>query len=187
MFLRASSIVITSYLLVTLSSYSFAHSSFLEKEFIAGETVELSLQIAHGCDGNPTRAVSIQMPNGPDLDPHFGEAVMRVKPKINTNWLIIKPEYGEVIPFESHGKIYNQDIRKITWKAGRLPSDFYEYFQFKVNLPLIPEGETEMKLYFPVTQKCTRQTKNEWIEIPIADEQLSKPSPYIIIRKAMDN
>ncbi len=187
MLLRTCFTVISSCLLLALSAYSFAHSSFLEKEFTEGEAVELSLQLPHGCEGNPTKSVTVQIPNGPDKDPHAGEAVMRVKPKLNHNWLIIKPKYGEVIPFESHGTVYYEDIRSITWKAGRLPNDFYEYFQFKVQLPLLPEGETEKNLYFPVIQKCTQQTENQWIEMPLADEKPSRPAPYIIIHKTRDH
>jgi len=180
MLLKTIPIIASSFLITVISSNAVAHSSFVEKEFIEGKTVELTLQVPHGCDGNPTKAVMIVMPNGPDKDPQFGEAVMRIKPKINKNWLIIKAEKGEVVAFESHGTIYNEDVRSITWKAGRLPNDFYEHFKFRVNLPYLPEGEDNKRLYFPVYQQCTHHTKNEWIEIPAYDgEHVSKPAPYI--------
>ena len=101
---------------------------------------------------------------------------------MNSNWKIIKSEKGEIIPFESHGKMYNEDVRSITWKGGRLPNDFYEYFQFRVKLPNLLEGEESKKLYFPVYQKCTHHTKNEWIEIPTYEgERMPRPAPYIKI------
>jgi len=182
MLLKTIPIIASSLLITVISSNAVAHSSFVEKEFVEGKTVELTLRVPHGCDGNPTKEIMVVMPNGPYKDPGLGEAVMGIKPKMNGNWNIVKSEKGEIIPFESHGTIYNEDVRSITWKGGRLPNDFYEHFQFRVKLPYLPEGVENKKLYFPVYQQCTHHTKNEWIEIPTYEgEHLSKPAPSINI------
>ena len=142
--------------LLLLPQLASAHSSFVQKEIVEGTSNYLTLQIPHGCGANPTKKVIIEMANGPEVDFAF----QRIKPVLS--WYKIKTEYGDVVPFESHG-LHTTDLREMVIGGISLPTNFVLKAEFRGKAPLLenlPEGD-EAKINLKVTQVCTNNEEKD--------------------------
>ena len=69
-----------------------------------------------------------------------------------------------VKPFDNYGRKVSEDVNRITWKGGKLPSNFYDEFVFQAKIAAQPG-----KLYFKVKQQC-EQGETNWADIPVAGQ-----------------
>jgi len=126
-----------------------AHSSIVEKEIIEGQRAYLTIQVPHGCHGNPTKKISINMPNTQDdLDSEW--AFTSVQPVLS--WYKIKTETDKM----------SEQVNAINISGITLPSAYVLKAEFRGRAPVLPHGVESQKLYFDIIQYCTDNTVSEW-------------------------
>ena len=156
--------------LTLLAGPVWAHVSANPGEVPAGESAVIAFRIAHGCDGSPTTAVSLQIP----------DTVAGVTPEFVPGWTIETTTGPLSEPVELHGEAVTEGTREITWSGGEAIPDG-TYFEFGVSMQLPDQpGET---LYFPVVQTC-ESGETAWIQVPEAGEDthdLETPAPAITL------
>lgn len=155
-----------------VSGPAFAHVTANPDTGTAGEYFETAFRVSHGCDGNPTIAVTVMFPKG----------VVSAKPQSKPGWLlsIKKKDLAKPVP-AGHGKMATEEFESITWSGVTLPDDQYDTFGLLMKLP-----EAVGTLWFPVIQQC-QGGKNKWIEIPGEGQNwhdLKSPAPFIKVQPA---
>lgn len=152
---------------------AFAHITLEKDEAKAGSTYKAVLRVPHGCDGKPTTAVRVQIPEG----------VIAAKPMPKAGWKLetVKGKYEK--SYDYYGTPLSEGVKEIVWSGGELPDEFYDEFVFR---GLLTDGLAagEM-LYFPVVQECG-EAAERWIEIPAKGqdpESLEFPAPGVKLTK----
>lgn len=154
------------------SSSAFAHVTLETGEAALGSTYKAVFRVPHGCEGAPTIAVRVQIPEG----------VISVKPMPKSGWTLekIKGKYAKT--YDYYGTPMSEGVKEIVWKGGSLADDEYDEFILRGSLAGdFKVGET---LYFPVVQECPDGKAERWIEIPAAgqsSDDLELPAPGIKI------
>lgn len=146
----------TAALALALWSDASAHVTLESREAVAGSYHKVVLRVPHGCQGSPTTALRVRIPDG----------VVGVKPQPKPGWEVgiemgpmdQPPESGH-----SHGDGPDGDetVREVSWTGGRLLDNHFDEFAMQVRLPDTP-GEV---LHFLAVQEC-EDGVHRWIEIP---------------------
>lgn len=127
-----------------------------------------ALRVSHGCEGTPTIAVRVKMPDG----------VLSVRPQMKPGWEISITTRKLDVPIEGpHGTV-NEVVDEVAWRGGPLPDAYFDEFGLSMRLPAEPGT-----LYFPTVQEC-EEGAHRWIEIPQtgqAWDDLEAPAPYVIV------
>lgn len=139
--------------LLAASGSAFAHVTLEAPTAASGGYYKGVLKIGHGCNGSPTTAISVEMPEG----------VRLVQPMPKAGWEV-EVSKAAVKPFDNYGRKVSEDVNRITWKGGKLPSNFYDEFVFQAKIAAQPG-----KLYFKVKQQC-EQGETNWADIPVAGQ-----------------
>jgi periplasmic copper chaperone A len=131
----------------------------------AGQTSAIGFTVGHGCDGSPTRSVTIRMPAG----------ITSVKPRPMPGWRITMTRGRLPRPVtDSSGNTIRTGVTQVTWR-GNLPDAFYDTFELRLGMPNAP-GRT---LYFPTVQRCARGV-HRWIQIPRSGQpEPEEPAPGV--------
>ena len=145
-----------------------AHVNLEAGEAPAGSAYKAVLRVPHGCEGEATLKVRVQIPEG----------VIAVKPMPKPGWTIetVKGKYAH--PYDYFGSQVTEGVTEIAW-SGALPDDYYDEFAFRATLTEALGVGSEV--YFPVVQECAGKTER-WIEIPAAGqdpETLEYPAPGV--------
>lgn len=163
--------VLLAALILVIALPASAHVGLEPAEVPPGKGVTLSFRIGHGCEGQATDAVSIQIPAG----------VTGVQPYPKAGWEL-EVERGTLPePVTSHQQI-TEGVIRVTWKGGPLEDGHTDVFQLRATI----HGEQGKTVYFPVVQTCG-DLEHAWIEIP-ADGQgghdhgeLEEPAPSLVL------
>ena len=147
-----------------------AHVTLEFKEAPPGSSYKAVLRVGHGCDGNPTTVIRVQIPDG----------VIAVKPMPKAGWELetVMDKYDR--PYDYYGSELTEGVRQIEWSGGRLRDDFYDEFVFVARLTDFEPGTV---LHFPTVQECAGAV-HRWIEIPAAGQDpddLDEPAPQLTI------
>lgn len=145
-----------------------AHVVLDETSADAGSYFKAVFRVPHGCEGSPTTAISILIPEG----------VISVKPQPKPGWTVTTEIAPYAETYEIHGKPVTEGVVKVTWEGGPLADDMFDEFAFMTKLPGDPEV---MMLFFPVEQVCEKGSTN-WDEIamPGTDPRsLARPAPML--------
>jgi uncharacterized protein YcnI len=139
--------------LALLAAPAAAHVSFDKDEAEIGKGYKAVLKIPHGCEGEPTISVTLDIPEG-----YIG-----VKPMPKAGWKTetTRGAYSASYAFY-HGAMLKDGVTSVTWSGGELPDDFYD--EFTVN-GFIARELKPGPLYFKVVQKCPKGELS-WSEIP---------------------
>lgn len=133
---------------------ALAHVVLEEPAAPAGSSYRAVFRVAHGCDGRPTTAIRVLLPEG------FRGA----KPMPKPGWTLSTRRATLAQPYVSHGKTITQDVVEISWTAAgpeqALPDDWYDEFILRGTAPQTP-GAT----WFRVLQSCT-QGQIDWAQMP---------------------
>jgi uncharacterized protein YcnI len=147
---------------------ALAHVTMQPNQAVAGGYFQTTFNVPHGCDGSPTVAIRIKLPDG----------VLSVKPQMKPGWTVdIKTRKLEGELPKLHGKTITETVDEVSWRGGPLPDNLYDSFGLIMKLP-DTAGKT---LYFPVVQECEKGV-NRWIEIPAAGQRpgdLHEPAPAL--------
>jgi periplasmic copper chaperone A len=147
-----------------LVSSASAHVTLEHKQAAVGAPYKAVLEVPHGCDGSPTTAIRVRIPEG----------VVDVKPMPKPGWTLnlVKGNYGRV--YSLYGAQISEGVTEIDWTGGNLPDDYYDEFVFQSFLASdLQAGQT---IYFPVVQECVKGV-HRWIEIPTAGSDYPEPAP----------
>lgn len=149
-----------------------AHVTIAPGEAPADGYATLQVQVPHGCDGSPTKAIRVQIP----------ESVPSVTPQVHPGWEVAT-EDGPKDAVELHGETVTHGVKEVVWTAtdaGPLPDGRLDIFGMSVKLPA---GKTGDPVYFPTVQQCVKG-ETGWIQIPQAgesEEDLESPAPAVVL------
>ncbi len=118
-----------------------------------GASYKAVLRVPHGCDGSPTTAIRVRIPEG----------IIDVKPMPKPGWTIniVKGKYAKT--YSLFRAQVSEGVTELDWSGGSLPDDYYDEFVFLSFLASdLQPGQT---IYFPVVQECAKGM-HRWIEIP---------------------
>ncbi len=137
----------------------------------AGQTTIVGFTVGHGCEGSPTRQVTIQIPAG----------VTATKPKPKAGWRITIKRGTLPTPVKDfNGNTVTKGVLEVTWSGGRLPDAYFDTFELRLGMPNTP-GKT---LYFKTVQRCVKGV-NRWIEIPVKGKaEPDSPAPGVALVKS---
>jgi periplasmic copper chaperone A len=141
-----------------------AHVTLETNQAAVGAAYKAVLRVPHGCDGSPTTALRVRIPEG----------VIDVKPMPKPGWTlnIVRGKYAKTYSLY-RGQV-GEGVTEIDWTGGNLPDDEYDEFVFMAFLASdLQPGQT---IYFPVVQECEKGM-HRWIEIPGQGSDLPEPAP----------
>jgi periplasmic copper chaperone A len=149
-----------------------AHVTLETKEATPNSSYKAVLRVGHGCEGEPTTAIRVQIPEG----------VIAVKPMPKSGWELetVKDKYDR--PYDYFDSELTEGVKQIAWTGGRLRDDYYDEFVFVGRLTDFEPGTV---LHFPIVQECPGAV-HRWIEIPAAGQdpdELEEPAPQVTIIK----
>ncbi|WP_278313448.1 YcnI family copper-binding membrane protein [Lolliginicoccus levis] len=128
-----------------------------------------ALRVGHGCEGSPTTAVRVQIPEG--VENAGAEQI--------AGWdaEVIREDLAE--PIEgAHGPITDR-VSEIVFSGNSLPDEQFQEFGLSLTLA----DNAPDVLWLPVIQEC-EDGANRWIEIPESVDQwgdLDSPAPYVTV------
>lgn len=144
-----------------------AHVVFNDMESSAGTFHTAQLRVMHGCDGQPTTQIRVEIPDG----------ITRVTPRAISGWSVEVEMKTLDEPVLLHGFEVTETVGAIVWSGGSFPDYAYEQFEFRMMMP----DEAGTRLDFPVQQIC-ETAKLEWDDIAAEDQDpwsLDEPAPFI--------
>jgi uncharacterized protein YcnI len=142
------------------STACWAHITLETRQAPAGGNYKAVLRVPHGCEGSPTVAVRVRIPEG----------VVNVKPMPKPGWTIEtkKGKYPKTYEGNEGAKL-SEGVLELSWSGGKLPDDNYDEFVFRAFLTAdLPAGKP---LYFPIVAECEKGVER-WIEIPAEGKKL---------------
>jgi uncharacterized protein YcnI len=147
-----------------------AHVTASQNQAPAGQFFTTSFRVPHGCNGTPTLAVRIKVPEG----------VVAVKPQMKPGWTITIAKRTLDKPVEiGHGMSVRETVDEVAWRGGPLPDAYYDEFGLTMRIV----GAAGTTLWFPTVQEC-EQGVHRWIEIPSGSQgwgDLEAPAPFVKI------
>jgi uncharacterized protein YcnI len=154
-----------------LAGAAAAHVGTIPGKAPAGQTSEIGFAIGHGCDGSPTRSVSIRIAAG----------ITSAKPKPKPGWRITIKRGKLPQPVKDfEGNTVTRGVLSVTWSGGSLPDAYYDTFELRLGMPSTP-GKT---LYFPTVQRCAKGLYR-WIQIPKKGQgEPEFPAPEVTLVKS---
>jgi hypothetical protein len=161
----------TAFITAIATSSAEAHVSLATKETAANSSYKAVLQVPHGCDGEATVAVRVQIPEG----------VIGVKPMPKAGWTLTTTKGPYAKPYDSHGRSFSDGVKEIVWSGGNLSDDYFDEFVFQATIAT--DGGAAKIVYFPTSQQCVKG-EAAWTEIPAAGQSvrdLKKPAPAVRI------
>jgi len=159
--------------LLTLASMggALAHVTLQTEEAPANSTYKAVLRLPHGCEGKPTVAIRVKIPEG----------VIVAKPMPKPGWQLATKKGKYASSYDYYGTPVTEGVTEIAWTGGSLPDEWYDEFVFRARLTDFPIGTT---VYFPVVQECAGGAVERWIEIPApgkSDDGYETPAPGLKI------
>jgi uncharacterized protein YcnI len=152
-----------------LASSAQAHITLEQDTARAGSYQKLTFRVGHGCDGSPTKGITVTMP----------ESVIGAKPMPKAGWNIRLVEGKLAVSVESHGQRIASAVREVNWSGGPLPDAYFDEFSVQVKLPAEPG-----KLYFKIVQQCEKGSV-AWDELPgEAGVKVKAPAPVLNVLPA---
>lgn len=156
-----------------LSTGAYGHATLEVRQAPANSYYKAVIRTPHGCNGSPTIAVRVQIPEG----------VTGAKPQPKPGWEVeIVAENLAEPATDAHGNTITTRVTEIHWTGGRLLDEHYDEFVLRVRLP-DRAGET---LYFPTVQEC-EEGADRWIEIPAEGQSahdFDYPAPSVTLTAA---
>ncbi|SEB83014.1 Uncharacterized protein YcnI [Paramicrobacterium humi] len=139
----------------------------------AGSSSVLTFSIGHGCDGSPTTAVDVTIP----------DEVMSVKPVAHAGWTITTTtEAVKDGVVDANGDPVSERTSHVVYTADTpLPDSQLDLLSLQVAVPGDAEGET---LAFPIEQSC-EQGSTAWDQVAKKGEaEPEHPAPTLTVGAA---
>jgi uncharacterized protein YcnI len=155
---------------VVFACAASAHVTLETREAPVGAPYKAVLRVPHGCDGAPTIALRVRVPEG----------MIAVKPMPKPGWKIetVSGKYPKTYSY-FHGAKLTEGVVEVSFSGGSLPDAYYDEFVFTGFIA--GDLEPGTVLYFPVVQECEKGV-HRWIEIPAAGKSSGdypEPAPAL--------
>lgn len=157
-----------------LSAPALPHVSLETGEASPNSTYKAVLRVPHGCAGEATRTLRVQIPEG----------VIAVKPMPKPGWTLTTRKGSYARPYDDHGTSVTEGVKEIVWTGGELPDEHYDEFVFRARITDAFPMDTVV--HFPVVQECGSGTER-WTEIAAPGQDphsLKSPAPALRILAA---
>jgi uncharacterized protein YcnI len=142
-----------SILFASLPIAATAHVTLTEPEAKPGTHYLAHFRVGHGCDGSPTTALSITIPEG----------VSAVEPEAKSGWKADLVHDGK-------------RVSAVNFSGGTIAATTPDEFAIAMMLP-----KTLGPLVFTAAQTCEKGSEN-WAELPAADgHKLQNPAPILTL------
>lgn len=138
--------------LLSIAGVAGAHVTLEQAEAAAGVTTKITLRIPHGCEGQATQAVTLQVPDG----------FYAAKPMPKAGWVLETVTGPYAAPYDNHGTAMTEGVRQIVWSQGNLDDAWYDEFTLRGTVG--PDVAPGTVLYFPAVQTCATATA-EWTDV----------------------
>jgi uncharacterized protein YcnI/copper(I)-binding protein len=151
---------------------AYAHAS-LETANAAPGSYKAVVRIPHGCEGQATHTVRVEVPEG----------YVGVKPMPKAGWTLAVDSGDYQKSYNLHGREVSSGTKAVTWSGGSLEDGHYDEFVLSGSLAGVEEGQ---KLFFVTTQTCA-DGEVKWDEIPAEGQDphsLAHPAPGLTILAA---
>ncbi|WP_048648626.1 DUF1775 domain-containing protein [Nitratireductor soli] len=171
--MRQFILVSAAALLPALIAHNAAAHAVLETPTAPAGGYKAVVTIPHGCDGEPTNSVRIDIPEG----------FVSVKPMPKAGWTLAVEEGDYAKSYQVHGKAVASGVTAVTWSDGALPDGQFDEFALRGTLASVEPGQ---KLFFRTVQTCA-SGEVAWIEIPAEGQDahaLEHPAPGLTILAA---
>jgi len=165
--------------LLAASAATPAHVVLEQTRAPAASSYRAVFRVGHGCDGLPTRGISVTLPDG----------VQGAKPMPKPGWALSVRTEKLATPYASHGKQIDADVREIAWTAANkdafLPDAWYDEFVLRATLP-----SAAGPVWFRVVQTCDdngREVRKEWTQVPkdgSSTQGLPLPAALLLVEPA---
>lgn len=149
-----------------------AHITLEQREAEAGSVYKAVLKVGHGCEGSPTKQITVLLPPG------FKGA----KPVPKAGWTLKLRMQKLAQPYESHGKPVTEGMAEVSWTANTeadwLQDAWYDEFVLRGTLPA-----EAGPLWFKVRQTCAEGESN-WAEVPAEETStrgLKSPAALLLV------
>jgi uncharacterized protein YcnI len=143
--------------LALVASPACAHVTLENRQAAVGSYYKAVFAVPHGCAGEATVKVRVQIPEG----------VIGVKPMPKPGWTVETVTGKYATEYTLHGAKFSEGIKEVSWSGGKLEDKYYDEF---VIATFLTDGlKPNTTLYFPVVQECEKGV-NRWIEIPADGE-----------------
>ncbi|MEC5397555.1 YcnI family copper-binding membrane protein [Uliginosibacterium sp. H1] len=153
-------------LLAAAPSFAFAHVSLEQNSAQAGSTYKAVFRVPHGCDGSPTRAITVFLPEG----------FVGAKPMPKAGWKLETKSEKLAHPYDSHGTKITERVAVVSWSGGRLLDSEYDEFIVRASLPK-EAGSTRIR----VLQECEKGA-TDWNAAPTPENRdPAHPAPKLDI------
>jgi uncharacterized protein YcnI len=138
---------------LAVASCAHAHVTLETQQAPVGASYKAVMRVPHGCNGSPTVAIRIRVPEG----------VIGVKPMPKPGWKLetVSGKYAQ--PYTLRGAKLSDGVTEVAWSGGNLPDAHYDEFVFTG--AIADELQAGKTIYFPVVQECEKGI-HRWIEIP---------------------
>jgi uncharacterized protein YcnI len=151
-----------------------AHVTITPSDTSAGAFTVLTVSVGHGCEGSPTTALDIQIP----------EQILAVTPTLLPGWEVEKKMVRLDEPVEdAHGTSVTERVDRVVYTADEpLAEGYRAAMELSLQLPETA-GQT---LTFPVVQRCV-QGETAWTQTPAEGqdpEKLERPAPTVTVTEA---
>ena len=105
--------------LVAVSFPAHAHITLERTEAPVGGSYKALLRVPHGCQGSPTIAVRVKIPDG----------VIAVKPMPKPGWTlsVVRGKYSKTYEYFHNAKL-SEGVVELSWSGGNLSDDHYDEF-----------------------------------------------------------
>ena len=151
-----------------------AHVTLETAQATVGSGYKAVLRVGHGCEGSPTTAIRIRIPEG----------IIAVKPMPKPGWKLEVTNAKYAKSYEvGHGVKVDEGVKEISWSGGNLPEAFYDEFVFTATIA--SDMKPDQSVYFPTVQQCEKGV-HRWIEVPAAGGQRhggegGEPAPALLL------
>ena len=111
-------------LLCIAAEGAFAHVTLETEKAPPNSTYKAVLRVGHGCEGKPTTAIRVKIPEG----------VIAVKPMPKPGWQLATTKGKYAKTYDYYGTPMAEGVTEVAWTGGELPDEWYDEFVFRGRL-----------------------------------------------------
>lgn len=157
----------TAAALLLMAAPASAHATLEQHEAQASSTTKITLRVPHGCAGEATHTVRLNLPDG------FYAAMPMPKP----GWAFSTETGPYAQPYDNHGTAMTEGLRAVTWSGGHLEDGWYDEFVVRGTFGADIAPGTVM--HFPALQECATKTA-DWTDTGGARD-VPNPAPHLTV------